>query len=457
MNRSQLRYTSLQLSTLGIEVLWLSAVSYVLAQSESGGALSWMTLFVAGGVLLFFYYWLWMRDIWDSGVGRVLSASAAILVISGLMQVAAPEEVGWVAGPGDWIRAIGGLSDFLAGPVPLTVSLLVGLLLLYRVMLMVRLPLGVWEVASRLRLGGGFLVVAMIIGGIQGVTFSSSVIVLFFAFALMALGLARAKELSNVSQIGNLPFSGDWIRNLVGAVGGVLFLGGLLAYLIPWHGVSFVTYLFAPLVIAIVWLFALFAQLVAYLLTPALKFFWENVPLPAPSQEPNEITRAELEELMTSSGMFDRVVAFILLIVAIMVLLYILNRLFTRRRKARQSFSAPETEYSEVTEGLSISQWLRRQAAALRNLLAGAPRRNFGIETVRDLYKNLLLFGDEHRVPRPIENTPYEYLEPLYEHYPQLKDDFYALTNAYVSVHYGERNFSEKQIERLQAAWQRIA
>ena len=463
MNRSQLRsperlrYTCLQLSTLGIEVIWLSALSFVLAQNEAGGAHSWITLFVAGALLLFFFYWLWMRDIWDSGVGRFLSASAAIVVISALMRVAAPQEVGWVVGPGDWIQAISGLSDLLVIPVPLTVSLLVGLMLLYRVMLMVRVPLGQWEVSSRLRLGGGLTLIAMIVGGVQGVTFSNSMIVSLFAFGLIALGLARAKELSYYARIGNLPFTARWLRNLVGAIAGVLFIGTLLAFLIPWQMLSSIAELLAPIVVAILWVFALLAQLVAYLLTPALKFFWENVPLSTVATGPKERAVPEFEEVAASSYFFDHVVPIILLAMATILLLYLLHRLFSRHRKSQPLFFNPETQYGEVSERLSLSQWLRRQAAALRNLFARSSRRDVGIKTVRDLYRNLLLFGDQHRLPRPLDNTPYEYLEPLCDHYPQLSEDFHTLTDAYVSVHYGEQEFSEAKIEHLQSAWQRIA
>ena len=457
MSRSQLRYTFLQLSVLGIEAIWLSTLSFVVAQNPAGGAQTWWTLFLAGAILHFFFYWLWVRDIWYSGLGRLLSACAALIVISLLMQAAAPEgQVGWIAGPGDWLEALRGLSDLLAVPVPLTVSLLMGLLLLYRVMLMVRQPLGSWEVTSRVQLSTGTIITMIILGGIQGITFSSGTILSFFLFSLIALALARAKELGHLSQIGNLPFTGRWLFNLMAAIGVVLLLGVLIINILPWQMMAWLAELFLPIVVGVLWLFTLLAQILAYLLTPALKFFWENVPLERETIESDETRILELEDVTASSYMFETAWPIFLLILATILLLYLLHRLFTRRRKMQNLLFSPETEYSTINDSFSIGQWLRRQGAALRDLFARPSGREYDIKTVRNLYRNLLLFGDQHGVPRPIDDTPYEYLKPLCKQYPELHDDFHVLTDAYVAVHYGEESVSSAEIAHLQQAWQHI-
>jgi len=456
MSRSQLRYTLLQLSVLGIEAICLSTLSFVVAQEQAGGAQAWPTLFLAGAILHFFFYWLWVRDIWYSGLGRLLSASAALIVISLLMQNSAPRQVGWFAGPDDWLAALRGLSDLLALPAPLTVSLLIGLLLLYRVMLMVRQPLGSWEVTSRIQLSTITIISMIIVGGIQGITFSSGMILSFFAFALMALSLARAKELSYLSQIGNLPFTARWLLNLIGTIGLVLLLSVVVIDVLPWQVMASVAKVFLPIVFGVLWLFTLLAQLLAYLLTPALKFFWENVPLDSEMIESDEPQIPEFEELASFTYMFETALPIFLLILATILLLYLLHRLFTRRRKTQAQLFTPETEYSTINDSFSIAQWLRRQGSALRNLFARPSRQAYDIKSVRNLYRNLLLFGDQHDVPRPMDDTPYEYLKPLCKQYPDLSHDFHILTDAYVAVHYGEEPVSSAEITRLQQTWQRI-
>ncbi len=456
MSRSQLRYTLLQLSILGIEAIWLSTLSFVMAQNQAGGAQTWWTLFSAGAILHFFFYWLWVRDIWYSGLGRLLSAVTALIVISLLMQNAAPMQVGWFAGPGDWITALRGLSDLFAIPTPLTVSLLIGLLLLYRVMLMVRLPIGSWEVTSRIQLSTMAIISMIIVGGIQGITFSSGMILSFFAFALLALALARAKELSYLSQIGNLPFTARWLFNLIGTIALVLLLSVIMIDLIPWQVMSSVAKVFLPIIFGVLWLFTLLAQLLAYLLTPALKFFWENVPLDAEVPESDEAQIPEFEQLASSSYMFETALPILLLILTTILVLYLFHRLFTRRRATRPQLLSPETEYSTVDNTFSIAQWLRRQRDTLRDLFNRPSRREYDLKTVRNLYRNLLLFGDQHDLPRPIDDTPYEYLKPLCKQYPDLSHDFHTLTDAYVAVHYGEQLVSSAEITHLQQTWQHI-
>jgi hypothetical protein len=90
----------------------------------------------------------------------------------------------------------------------------------------------------------------------------------------------------------------------------------------------------------------------------------------------------------------------------------------------------------------------------LRNPFAGRPE--YGVETVRDLYKNVLVFGENRGVARAQDDTPYEYLAPLAEQYPAARSEFQALTDAYVATHYGDIQFTRADIKRLQAAWQKI-
>ena len=136
--------------------------------------------------------------------------------------------------------------------------------------------------------------------------------------------------------------------------------------------------------------------------------------------------------------------------------LFLLNRLYWLHRILTRPAGDQESEQDEEETLPSLRDWLTSRAAAVRALLRRIVRPDFGLETVVDLYKNLLRFGEEQGLARPAFETPYDYLEPLCARYPQQSEDFLALTDAYVAARYGERLFSRSDIQQLQAAWRRI-
>ncbi len=144
----------------------------------------------------------------------------------------------------------------------------------------------------------------------------------------------------------------------------------------------------------------------------------------------------------------------------VVLLLLLLSYYLLRRQRhvaAARENADDQSEYGQAASTWNLGAWLKRQGEALRERLVSRAPRHFGTDTVHDLYKNLLLFGDEHGLARPQEKTPYEYLAPLCHHYPQRKQDFLTLTDAYVAAHYGEHHFPADALESLQQAWQRIA
>jgi hypothetical protein len=450
----RLRYGALLLAVVGFEAVWVSFGSYVLGPPPDGGAVPWLPLFLVGSVLVLGNQWLWGRK------SRAASFGVALLLITLLMWRLAPEPVG-LLGLAGWPRVIIGAWEFLARPVPFTIIAASGFVMWYRALAMLQEPVSLVFTAARLRRSAVYVAVALVAAGIRHVPLPVYQVFIFVAFGLAALALARADTVSQLPEAGRLPFNGRWLANLLGGIALALTLGLAATLLFSMRGMAFLADLFRPVILAVSWLFAQLLVALASLLAPAIEGFYAQVPatptraIPTPAPLP---TPAEVDATL-GTPLYDNNLLFIILGVGVLLFLYFVYRLLRKAPTERddEELEGTQPQYGRVPIQWNPADWLRQQAAALGDRLRGQPRREFGIENVRDLYRNLLLFGDEHGLPRPIEQTPYEYLRPLSQWYPQRRDDFRALTDAYVATHYGERDFARAEVERLQAAWRRIA
>lgn len=59
-------------------------------------------------------------------------------------------------------------------------------------------------------------------------------------------------------------------------------------------------------------------------------------------------------------------------------------------------------------------------------------------------------------LPRHIAETPYEFLPRLQRAWPDEADQVRTITEAYVAVHYGEREFGAAEVNRLRGLWKRV-
>jgi hypothetical protein len=63
--------------------------------------------------------------------------------------------------------------------------------------------------------------------------------------------------------------------------------------------------------------------------------------------------------------------------------------------------------------------------------------------------------GAEAGYPRRQAQTPYEYLETLYQALPGSEEDVTAITEAYVQAHYGQLPDSLEELQRIRGCWVR--
>ncbi|MCG6536562.1 MAG: DUF4129 domain-containing protein, partial [Syntrophales bacterium LBB04] len=85
-------------------------------------------------------------------------------------------------------------------------------------------------------------------------------------------------------------------------------------------------------------------------------------------------------------------------------------------------------------------------------------RRNLSPEakTVRQVYRQMLLWAASKGCPRDPSQTPHEYLKRLLEWLPEAKGELGLLTDHYVNARYGPSASAPGELERLRDNWKRL-
>jgi hypothetical protein len=113
----------------------------------------------------------------------------------------------------------------------------------------------------------------------------------------------------------------------------------------------------------------------------------------------------------------------------------------------------------ELRESVWSAEAFAQDARNLLDRMLGrfrGERRVRGADTIRDIYANLQLLAAERGAPRPLDDTPYEYLPALVAAFPGAEADLRLLTNAYVDAHYHELPTNDAELARARAAWEAI-
>jgi hypothetical protein len=77
-------------------------------------------------------------------------------------------------------------------------------------------------------------------------------------------------------------------------------------------------------------------------------------------------------------------------------------------------------------------------------------------ESIRRIYAALVARAGEAGLPRAAAETPYEYLPRLEREWQEQSANLCAITDAYVAVHYGEREFGAAEVDRLRRMWRQV-
>jgi hypothetical protein len=76
--------------------------------------------------------------------------------------------------------------------------------------------------------------------------------------------------------------------------------------------------------------------------------------------------------------------------------------------------------------------------------------------SIRRIYANLVRLATRAGYPRTRSQTPFEYLETLYEALPGNETDAKSITDAYVNAHYGQVPDNREELQQLRECWDRI-
>ena len=300
--------------------------------------------------------------------------------------------------------------------------------------------------------------------------------VLFLFAGLMSMGAARVAVLSTLRGGRENPFDRRWIAGLTvsaaGAAGVAAWLGaevsggeGLIAML-PRMGLGVIM------------------GLAFLLLTPFFVLLWWALYLVVDTLSTENPLSESLSELFNglqgmASGLFEFLEPFLGpfgaflarfglftkvlilwgvvlgLVLAVMLAIYVRD---TRRRRLLLE------QFEQIREkGLwkSLRDSLRKGMQEAGRSLAGLfdaerRRRLLAAARIRRIYTRLMDLSEALDAPRPAAITPLEFVPQLAELFPAGVGDVSLITDSYQKVRYGELPERTDEVERVEAAWQRV-
>ncbi len=319
-------------------------------------------------------------------------------------------------------------------------------------------------VGFRFRLGVVFLIGLAVL---QAITFRQDVIgwvLCLFMCGLLSVALTRIREGVPVSQ-ANRRFGPRWLVLLVVGAGATLLLGLLVSAVLSTENLLTIWGWIQPVVLTLVTLYFYFLSLVGYaivwLVDAFLQFIAPGEPLTLPTLFESPLfpgldsRQPEHQEIPAWGAALCQAGMGLLLLGLLALLLLIVRRLRPGASEGPDTWRESVWSASELRRGLLNG--MRGSLRQLASLWSGREsRRAYSLATVRHIYASLLALAQERGAPRPLAQTPFEYLPRLQRTFPDWPAELQTLTSAYVAAHYGRLPDSEAELQALRDAWQRI-
>ena len=468
--RTRWRYHTLRIAFAGTEMSWFTPFFIVFVPA----ARAWPPLALGGLLLLVelgFYFWSEFaeRRQLSGGVERLTALLALpVLILLGWRLFLFP---GLPAGDMRWIPAAfsGLVTSEGAGFWAIMATVL---FLWWRGLSLSRREFDFESVSFSFRVGLLLLVVGTLLLTVTSSREVLAFIFPFFFFSLIAVSLARLEEVGRIKgEVGTL-FDLTWLGILLGTIVLVLGAGLLLVLLARPESIDAIRAAWAPVG---GWLLDVFAKIITIVLWPfeplmrwlsnifaegfrlmeesgALQTFLAVGPIEVEQNDPETVSRV-----------FEMILTAVRMLCGLGVLAALLGGglWVLQRERKRQREEAEVHEDIEAGLGDALAGLLR----GVRDRLRGAANLvgQFGMGSdllaalsVRNIYANTARLAKKRGYPRHKARTAYEYLPDLQAAFPAAREEARQITDAYVSVAYGDLPTSKEELADLRAAYERL-
>jgi hypothetical protein len=264
------------------------------------------------------------------------------------------------------------------------------------------------------------------------------------------------------------PITFRWLFMIVVVAGITAIATGILASSLSTDSVIDVFGWFSPFLLALNRLLAVLITLLVYILSPLILLFSWFFSQIFGAINPDLQEAFENLELLPEEGVTDNVSGELLLapettvqlptqLISILIMLAIvllvslaLGRMVRRLRRTTGDQVQSRGLLIDATQygSSGIRQRVFNRFALFRRWRTAA--------SIRQLYRQMSIMAGDHGYPRSQSETPYEYLQTLYQAWPEDTDKVNRITEAYVRAHYGELPDDPSELGELAEAWKTL-
>jgi hypothetical protein len=294
-------------------------------------------------------------------------------------------------------------------------------------------------------------------------------IFIYFFFGLIAVALARIEEVSQLRGGVRSPFNAYWLGVLVLATLVVLLIG-FLAFSIfslqnAYHVLGWLHPLEPVLEAAFYFVFAILGYLLQPLVEALILILSERFAelglseLLILQETPQELQAAQASSPPGYLGILRGCITVFILLAALIAVARSLQRWWARQEERGDELRESLWSSGSIAQGVLGSVrdgWDRLGELAGMVRRFGLGRDLYSVISIKKIYASLVRLAEIRGYPRPVAQTPYEYLDTLYRALLGSEAEVAAITEAYVGVHYGELPHSADDLRHIRECWARV-
>jgi hypothetical protein len=468
--RLRLLYLALAAMDMAVFLPWLTILVNFWAEHGDSHSVVLQSLLTQNPLLIFLVFWgimilyMWITDLlnqWQISGGLYIIAILGVLAITSLLLVRFLLYSYMALNDFRWLQEIiDAFLNLILGIRGELLLILTNYFLWMRVARYTDRSLTFLAIGVSFRLGMLLVVLgATLLAYWSGQSYASLLyIVLFFAFGLSAVALARIDQ----KAIGSANSSGallPWDRYAQIWLVIVSVLAASYAIATVYTPQTIRTFLgwFSPVARVLQWFVTGAVFFMFLLLTPFLEWLekqiQEMVAHSQPMQQPQAVATPQplpLQDVAQNYDLLRYCLVAIVIFVAVVLILLFLSRMVRRERVSEDEETA--------TEGSIRPGGIRLGLDRLKDLFALLGRYGLGSQllaaiSVENIYANLSRLARKQGYPRRPSQGPDRYLPTLMQAFPGHEAELTTITAAYIRVRYAERPITPEELDDLRAAY----